>query len=88
MAEPFGVMRNISQWIALLLFAALPSMASAIQPDAEYLAREKQFGKVPVRIGVEAHYSAIKPDDIVGSEWDFRLFIIPAAPAALFEWMQ
>jgi len=47
-----------------------------------------QFGKVPVRIGIEAHYSAIKPDDIVGAEWDFRLFIIPAAPSALFEWMQ
>jgi hypothetical protein len=47
-----------------------------------------QFGKVPVRIGVEAHYSAIRPDDIVRSEWDFRLFIIPAAPSALFEWMQ
>ena len=47
-----------------------------------------QFGKVPVRIGIEAHYSAIKPDDIVGSEWNFRLFIIPAAPSALFEWMQ
>jgi hypothetical protein len=47
-----------------------------------------QFGKVPVRIGFEVHYSAIKPDDIVRSEWDFRLFIIPAAPSALFEWMQ
>ena len=47
-----------------------------------------QFGKIPVRVGVEAHYSAIKPDDIVRSEWDFRLFIIPAAPSALFEWMQ
>jgi len=47
-----------------------------------------QFGKVPVRFGFEVHYSAIKPDDIVRSEWDFRLFIIPAAPSALFEWMQ
>jgi hypothetical protein len=43
---------------------------------------------VPVRFGFEVHYSAIKPDDIVRSEWDFRLFIIPAAPSALFEWMQ
>jgi hypothetical protein len=47
-----------------------------------------QFGKVPVRIGFEVHYSAIQPDDIPASEWDFRLFIIPAAPSALFEWMQ
>jgi len=47
-----------------------------------------QFGKVPVRIGAEVHYSVITPDDTVGSQWDFRFFIIPAAPAALFSWMQ
>jgi hypothetical protein len=47
-----------------------------------------QFGKVPVRIGFEVHRSVIKPDDVPGSEWDFRLFIIPAAPSALFSWMQ
>ncbi len=29
----------------LLLIAALPSVASAIQPDAEYLVREKRFGE-------------------------------------------
>ena len=46
-----------------------------------------QFGKVPVRFGVEAHYSVIQPDDIPGSEWDFRFFIIPAVPSALFDWM-
>jgi hypothetical protein len=47
-----------------------------------------QFGKVPVRIGAEVHYSVIQPDEIPASEWDFRVFIIPAAPSALFEWMQ
>jgi hypothetical protein len=49
--------------------------------------RTFQFGKVPVRIGFEAHYSAIMPDDIPGSRWDLRFFIIPAAPSALFKWM-
>lgn len=47
-----------------------------------------QFGKVPVRIGVELHYSVIQPDNVPSSEWDFRVFIIPAAPSALFSWMQ
>ena len=47
-----------------------------------------QFGKVPVRFGFEVHYSVIQPDDIPGSEWDFRFFIIPAVPSALFKWMQ
>jgi hypothetical protein len=47
-----------------------------------------QFGKVPVRIGAEVHYSVVQPDDVPGSEWDFRFFIIPAAPSALFSWMQ
>ena len=46
------------------------------------------IGKVPVRFGIEAHYSVIKPDDVVGQEWDFRFYIIPAAPSALFKWMQ
>ncbi len=47
-----------------------------------------QFGKVPVRIGAEVHYSAIQPDDVPGAEWNFRFYIIPAAPSALFSWMQ
>jgi len=46
-----------------------------------------QFGKVPVRFGVEAYYSVVQPDDVVGSKWNFRFYMIPAAPAALFEWM-
>jgi len=41
-----------------------------------------------VRIGAEVHYSVIQPDDVPGSEWDFRFYIIPAAPSALFSWMQ
>lgn len=50
--------------------------------------RTFQFGKIPVRIGLEAHYSAIRPDNVAGAEWNYRLFIIPAVPAALFKWMQ
>jgi hypothetical protein len=46
-----------------------------------------QFGKVPVRFGFEVHYSVVQPDDTPGSEWDFRFFIIPAVPSALFKWM-
>jgi hypothetical protein len=46
-----------------------------------------QFGKVPVRFGIEAHYSVIQPDDAVGADWNIRFYIIPAIPSALFEWM-
>ena len=46
------------------------------------------IGKVPVRFGVEAHYSVIQPDDVPGSKWDFRFYVIPAVPSALFKWMQ
>ena len=46
-----------------------------------------QFGKVPVRIGIEAHYSVIQPDNVASNEWDIRFFIIPAMPSALFDWM-
>jgi len=46
------------------------------------------IGKLPVRFGAEVHYSAIRPDDIVGAKWTFRFTAIPAVPAALFKWMQ
>jgi hypothetical protein len=49
--------------------------------------RTFQFGKVPVRIGIEFHYSVVRPDNL-GAEWDLRFFVIPAVPAALFKWMQ
>ena len=47
-----------------------------------------KFGKVPVRFGAEIHYSIIQPDDVAGSEWNFRFYVIPAVPSALFSWMQ
>ena len=46
------------------------------------------FGKLPVRFGIEAMYSVHRPDDIPGTKWDFRFYAIPALPSALFGWMQ
>jgi hypothetical protein len=46
-----------------------------------------QMGKVPVRLGFEVHYSVIQPDDTPGAVWDFRFYIIPAVPSAMFDWM-
>ena len=46
-----------------------------------------QFGKVPIRFGVEVHYSVIQPDNVPSSEWDFRFYMIPAVPSAMFKWM-
>jgi len=45
-----------------------------------------QFGPVPVRIGLEFHYSVIRPDN-VGTEFGIRFYMIPAAPSAMFKWM-
>ena len=46
------------------------------------------LGKVPVRFGLEFHKSVIKPDDVPGSDYDVRFYVIPAVPSALFKWMQ
>jgi hypothetical protein len=46
------------------------------------------IGKVPVRFGVEAMYSVHRPDNIPGTRWDFRFYVTPSAPSALFKWMQ
>ena len=41
-----GGLFNKAGWcILLLLMAGLPSISNAIQPDAEYRVREKQFGE-------------------------------------------
>ena len=50
--------------------------------------RTFQFGKVPVRIGIEGHYSVVQPDNVPSNEWDIRVFIIPAVPSFMFSWMQ
>ena len=49
--------------------------------------RTFQFGKVPVRFGLEYHYSVLRPDTI-GAQHDIRFMVIPAVPSALFKWMQ
>ena len=49
--------------------------------------RTFQFGKLPVRIGLEFHYSVIRPNTL-GSEYNVRFFIIPAVPAALIPGLQ
>jgi hypothetical protein len=36
----------------------------------------------------EIHYSVIQPDNVAGAEWNERFYFIPAAPSALFDWMQ
>jgi hypothetical protein len=46
-----------------------------------------QMGKIPVRFGLEAYYSVIQPNDVLGSKWSWRFYVIPAAPSALFKWM-
>ena len=47
-----------------------------------------RFGKVPVRFGLEYHYSVVQPDSTVGTDWNVRFYVIPAVPSALFSWMQ
>lgn len=50
--------------------------------------RTFQFGKVPVRIGLEYFHTVVEPDEVVASDWSMRFYIIPAVPSALFGWMQ
>jgi hypothetical protein len=50
--------------------------------------RTFQFGKVPVRSGLEYFRTVVEPDEVVASDWSVRFYIIPAAPSALFSWMQ
>jgi hypothetical protein len=50
--------------------------------------RTFQFGKVPVRIGIEYYHTLERPDS-VGYDHSLRMFIIPAVPSALLpNWMQ
>lgn len=44
-AGALGVLRQAMLRLGVVLIAAWPSVAGAIQPDAEYLARENQFGE-------------------------------------------
>ncbi|MFA9561980.1 MAG: hypothetical protein ACERKU_06570, partial [Nitrospirota bacterium] len=44
-AGRWSVLGKATLVMGLILMMALPSTVSAIQPDAEYLVREKQFGE-------------------------------------------
>ncbi|NHZ69938.1 MAG: hypothetical protein GWP20_01760, partial [Thermotogales bacterium] len=46
------------------------------------------FGSVPVRIGLEFYKSVVKPDNVPGTDYNVRFYMIPAVPSALFKWMQ
>jgi len=46
------------------------------------------FGSLPVRIGLELYKSVVKPDNVPGSDYDIRFYMIPEVPSALFKWMQ
>ncbi len=46
-----------------------------------------QFGKLPVRLGVEVYYSVWRPNNVPATEWNLRFYAIPAVPSALFGWM-
>jgi hypothetical protein len=43
------------------------------------LTRTVRWGKMPVKLRAEAHYSVIRPDDY-GTEWTFRFQITPVIP--------
>lgn len=45
-----------------------------------------QFGKLPIRFGLEYHYNVVRPNS-VGADWNLRFMITPAVPSALFSWM-
>ena len=38
------------------------------------------FGKLPIRLGAEVHYSAIQPDD-ASQTWLFRFYMVPVIPS-------
>jgi hypothetical protein len=42
------------------------------------------FGKLPIRLGAEVHYSVVKPDD-AGQTWLFRIFAVPVVPSPFAE---
>jgi len=45
------------------------------------------FGKLPVRFGFEVHYSVVRPDDTIGSDWNLRFYAIPAVPSGLIPFL-
>ncbi|WP_162934920.1 hypothetical protein [Pseudomonas cavernae] len=48
------------------------------------ISRLFKFGQLPVRLGAEVQYSAIHPEDQLGSRWNFRLIFVPVIPTFMF----
>jgi hypothetical protein len=47
------------------------------------LVKTVSLGKLPVRVGVEYFYNVVTPDDIIHTQWDLRIYVIPAVASAL-----
>ena len=43
-------------------------------------AKTVRIGKTPVKIGVEVDYAVIRPRQVPGNEWTFKISIIPILP--------
>ena len=44
------------------------------------ITKTARWGKTPVKLRAEVHYSVVRPD-AVGTEWNFRLQIAPVIPS-------
>ena len=69
-----------------LLFLVIEQIYRFTVPIGIGYMRTVKFGNVPVRFGLDFHYSVIRPDN-VGTDFGIRFYMIPAAPSALFDWM-
>ena len=47
--------------------------------------RMVRFGKIPARVGFEAHWFAVRPDNL-GPMWNFRVVVIPVIPNLVKFW--
>jgi len=56
------------------------SSDKATLPVGVGVAKTFRVGRLPVRVAVEAQYSVVKPDSF-GTEWNFRLQIVPIIPS-------
>jgi len=39
------------------------------------------IGQLPISVGIEVDYPVIHPDSWPGTRWDFRIYVMPLAPA-------
>ena len=68
-----------------LLFASLASLRSQeanIRPSLPVglgVTKTIRWGKMPIKLRLETHYSVIRPDDF-GNEWVIRFQVTPVIP--------